>query len=306
MTTTKLSGADGLVLAADVDGPRGRPDDRAAARRRPDPPLVGRHLAAARRGRLAGVVGRPARPRRQRMGRRRRLLARRVRGRRAGASPVARRSRPCWSARRSAASSSLAAIGERPTQTDVARALVLVDVAHRIEDERADAHRRVHGAGTSTASPPSTRSPTRSRPTTRTDPGRRIFAAWPRTCASAPTAAGTGTGIRRSSRASSGRPTRPASSLVDPDRLERGGRHAGDPRPCSCGAGQRPAQRGGRAGLPRARPARRVRRRRRRRPHGRRRPQRALQPGDPRVPRAPPHLRSPRQPGLKDGPHGIR
>ena len=68
---------------------------------------------------------------------------------------------------------SLAAIGERPDE-EIARALVLVDVAPRIEEAGRDPHRRLHDrAHGRRLRDLSTTSPTRSRATTRTGPGRR-------------------------------------------------------------------------------------------------------------------------------------
>ena len=69
----------------------GRPAGRAAARWRPDPPLVGDHARDARRPGLAGVLRRPARARRQRVGDRRRLHPRRAVRRRARDHPHVRR-----------------------------------------------------------------------------------------------------------------------------------------------------------------------------------------------------------------------
>ena len=119
-----------------------RPAGRAAARRRADPALVGHHADGARRSRLAGVLGRPPRARRQRVGTGRRLLARRVRG---DVVAIARAldEPPALVGASLGGLSSLAAIGEHPDET-VARALVLVDVAPRIEEAGRDAHRRVH------------------------------------------------------------------------------------------------------------------------------------------------------------------
>ena len=119
---------------------------------------------------------------------------------------------------------SLAAIGEHPDDA-IARALVLVDVAPRIGGARSQSDRRVHdGEHGRRLRDRSTRSPMRSSATTRTARGRRTSKGSRRTCASAPMVGGTGTGIPRSSAAGSAAPTRRASSLTDPARLQMAAR----------------------------------------------------------------------------------
>ena len=132
--TVRVPVSGGVSVTADVGGPVDGPTVVLLHGGGPDPPLVARHLAGAGRGRLAGVVGRPAGPRRQRLGPGRRLLPRCLRRRRPGRWPPRCPPRPCSSARRSAASRRCVAVADSTPQTDTARGLVLVDVAHRLEE----------------------------------------------------------------------------------------------------------------------------------------------------------------------------
>ncbi len=181
---------------------------------------------------------------------------------------------------------SLIAVGEAPDQAAVARALVLVDVAHRIEEAgrdrigefmmgSLDGFASLDEAADAIAA----YNPHRPRPTDlsglaknlRQQPDGRWRWHWdPRFL---------------TGRFGSADETR--ASLLDPGPPGGRGRRPEDPHPAGPGPQQRPAQRGGRPGLPPPRPPRRVRRRGRRRSHGGGRPQRDLQPRHPRLRRPP-------------------
>ena len=182
---------------------------------------------------------------------------------------------------------SLVAVAEAPVQEDVARAIVLVDVAHRVEESGRD---RIGAFMTGNidgfasleeaADAIAAYNPHRPRPKDlsglaknlrQRDDGRWVWHWDPRFVMGQ-------LGSADETRA----------SVVDPVPAGEGGRrpgHPGAPRP---GPQQRPPQRGRRPGLHGAGARRRVRGRRRGRSHGRRRPQRDLQPGHPRVPRTSP------------------
>ena len=279
--TVDLAGRGGIRLRADRFGDLGGP---------PVLLLHGggqtRHAWGSTRRRsptaVAACTGRPPRPRRQRVGRGRRLLARGVRRRHPRRAGARCRRRRCSSARRSAG---LVVAGRRSASRSGA-GRPGAGARRRGADDRGGrrgAHRRVHDAARRAGSARSTRWPTRSprynphrpRPTDlsgltknlrRRDDGRWVWHWDPRfvTGSSAPT--------RPARRSSTGPARRRARRAERP--------HAARPRPR-----ERPAERGRRAGAARAGAARRVRRRRRRRPHGGRRPQRSLQRRDRRVPR---------------------
>ena len=171
---------------------------------------------------------------------------------------------------------SLAAIGEQPDE-EIARALVLVDVAPRIEEagrDRIGAFMIEHmddgfASLDEVADAIQGYNPHRPRPTNldgleknlRQGDDGRWYWHWD------PAFIGGRLGGTDETRA----------SLVDPKRLQEAARR--DPRPDAARArtGQRPPERRGRAGAPRARAPRTPGRRRRRGSHGRRRPQRPLQ-----------------------------
>ncbi len=118
--------------------------------------------------------------------------------------------------------SGLHAVDERP---DAFRALVLVDItpAPRQAGRRQDP--RLHGRQrTGRVRRRSTRPPTRSPRTSHTARARRTCRASPRTCGSARTAAGVGTGTRRSSTsAPAARASTPAMPITTSSRQWRAG-----------------------------------------------------------------------------------
>ena len=252
------------------------PARAAAARRRADALRLGRHRGAARGRRLVRRVDGPARPRRERLGRRRRLLRRRVRRRRARRRAAARRE--AGAGGRVARRHRVAARRGRRRRLPVCRARAR---RHRAEDRRLRraAHHRVH-AGQRRRLRVARRSGRRGRRlSARTASARAISRVSRRTCARCPDGR-----LRWHWDPRFLQPGHGPQPGQQPERLRAAARKLRVPTLLVRGKLSDLLSEEGAQRLPRPGPARALRRRLGRRPHGRRRPQRPLQRRGDRVP----------------------
>ena len=275
-------GTGGRLLRA-----RRRSTGAAVPRRRADPALLGRHRPPAGRQGLACHHGGHARPRRQRLGRGWRLQPRRLRRRRAGRGagdrpcpPPGPGARGCL-ARRYQLADRHRRGRPRRRRNRVASALVLVDVAPRLEPDgvaRIGAFMLGHLDGFASledvADAVAAYNPHRPRPSDLSglrknvrqhDDGRWYWHWDPRFM-------------------TPGRIDEPR-SIRNEERLEVGGPGADPARPARPGTAERRAVRGRRPAPAGARPPRPIRRCRRCRSHGGGRPQRRVQRRGAGVPR---------------------